>query len=157
FCVTAPANRAANVDYGTSLTFPEDIRAGVETHQVYYSLMQQVIPPGETVLVWAVCGGDGDMVRPGSKMIIGHHVPALMSRKIAEHVEEMKAIDRKRTGMQVVLASLPTSNTDARDTVAREIKLLDESLGEQAPLLRAAAIRENHKNLVNGGFTPIFY
>src|SRR5262249_41345244 len=143
FCVTAPASKAANVDYGTSLTFPADVRAGVETHQVYYSLVQKIIAPGETFLVWAVCGGEGDQIKPGSKMIIDHHVPAAMSRKIAEHVEEMKALDRKRDEWLAALASLPPSNVVTRQAITNEIKGLDEALGEQAPLLRMAAIREN--------------
>jgi len=150
-CIHAPAQKDARVDIGSNLVSHDGIsdgRAAVE-YQVYYSLSQIVIPRGRKQVVWAVCGGAGDWLWSGSRVIPGHRLPGGSTTKLAGHLSTLIAIDADIEMFSALLLAAGSSS-NARD-IENRLKLLDSTLTDAAGLLRDALIQENRTVLTKSG------
>lgn len=150
-CVHGPAKKSIKVDIGTNLIAHPGLAdaSAVTEHQVYYSLRQIEVPAGQKQIVWAVCGGGGDWLWNGTRVVPGHRLPAGNSKRLAAQVNVLEGIASDIELFRGMLART-RSGDDARE-LEKRIKQLDDALTDAAGLLRDALIRENHVLLTKSG------
>jgi hypothetical protein len=137
------SKKSLRVDVGTSLVAHTALDDGdaVNHYQVYYALEQIRVPPDGKHLVWAMCGGGGDWLKSGTRVIPTHRLPAKKSRLIAEHVDMLQAV---QSDLVMMKQSLRTAPTPAQTNYFKtKIAELDAALENAAGLMRDAIIKEN--------------
>lgn len=146
-CVHGLPKKPLRVDVSTSLVAHAELNNGdaVNRFQVYYALEQVRVAPNEKGLIWAMCGGGGNDLTNGSRVVPAHRLPAEKSTKIAEHVTTLKAIGRDLIMARYTLRT--TKDPIKQRYLKRQIKDLDGALKDAAGLLRDAIIKENRSLL----------
>jgi hypothetical protein len=142
-CVHGLQKKPLRVDVGTSLVAHIDLDNGdaVNHYQVYYALEQVHVPPNEKRLVWSVCGGAGEWLNSGTRVIPSHRLPAAKSYIIAEHVDTLQAIEKDliMSRYNFRIATTPVNKSYFKSKIGQ----LDVALTDAAGLLRDAIIKEN--------------
>jgi hypothetical protein len=142
-CVHGLSKNSLRVDVGTSLVAHANLDDGTAANrfQVYYALEQVLVPPNDKGLIWAMCGGAGEWLLSGTRVIPTHRLPAKESRVIAEHIDTLKTIENDL----VMFKQSFRAATTAIDKNFFKSKLdeLNVALTDAAGLLRDAVIKEN--------------
>lgn len=142
-CVHGLPEKSLRVDVGTSLIAHDDLDNGdsANRYQVYYALEQIRVPANSKGLVWAMCGGGGEWLKSGTRVVPTHRLPAAKSRLIAEHVDILKGIE---ADFVMFMNNWRTATTAANKTYyKRGVAQLKTALVDAAGLLRDAVIKEN--------------
>lgn len=142
-CVHGLPGKSLRVDVGTSLISHDDLDNGdsANRYQVYYALVPIRVPANGKGLVWAMCGGGGEWLKSGTRVVPTHRLPAAKARLIAEHVDMLRGIE---TDFIMFMNNLRTATTAANRTYyTRGVAQLKTALVDAAGLLRDAVIKEN--------------
>jgi hypothetical protein len=152
-CVHAPAQKDLTVDVGTSLIAHDGLNdaSSAREHQVYYALKQITVPKGDKKVIFAVCGGAGDWLWSGTRVVPGHRLPAASVKRLSEQVSALEAIG---TDMEAFRGMRVGASTQSAREIEIRLQRLDGALTDAAGLLRDALIQENRSILTANGRAP---
>jgi hypothetical protein len=142
-CVHGLPGKSLRVDVGTSLILHEDLENGdaANLYQVYYALDQVRVPANGKSLVWAMCGGGGEWLKSGTRVVPTHRLPAAKSDLIAKQVDTLRAIEADFVMFMKNLQGAKTE--DDIKYYKRGVAQLKIALIDAAGLLRDAVIKDN--------------
>lgn len=147
-CVHAPHNAMVKVDFGTSLLGEEE--ATETNHQVYYSLSHLDVLPSKRHVVWAVCGGEGARLRPGTSVIPSVRLPLVKAEQLAARVAQLAAYEEDFDKAAEALCDAARRHGKT-DYLEGNVHALKEAIDIEAGLLREALLTENVTGLQSKG------
>ncbi|MRG96368.1 hypothetical protein [Polyangium spumosum] len=151
FCVHAPRNAPLRIDYGTTLVGYEDQQNGkLSEHQAYYSLSRIDVPPGQRHVIWAVCGGAGQSLPNGTRVVPTVRMDAARVGRVALLVRGLDDLEVDYNASLAVLRA--TGGQAIKNFMEPRLENTRESIDTQTAPLRAALLQENHAILRGAGF-----
>ncbi len=148
-CVHGLKKKKLTVEIGTNLMSYADKDNGdaARKYQVYYSLQRIEIAPNAKQVVWAMCGGGGEWLDNGSRVMPGTRLPKHITDKLEQQLDIIQRIEEEWTGNKNLLRTLEkieNNKTSQNSLFLRsKIKELDMALTDTAGLLRDTLINEN--------------